>query len=348
MKNSVHNLTLNSAQDIINQFDIKTDKTLLSCEQLGGGTKNKNYILQLEHANYFLRCRHHSFCDENDIRFEHELMEHLHRKGVLAPYPIKTNLGNIYLHWHDQIYELFDYIESNDSYHQHDLDQLKNAGKALGQFHQAVEDFHPSVEKKRFRIDPPEKAEERVIHLVNQSEDSDAKAIGEYILRQIQKVKSRLPDQLFFRLPSLFIHGDFHPANVKYRGKEIAGFFDLDWASCQPRLQDITYGLLYFVALREADIDGGNIYSLTQTCKPDFERSLLFLREYLKFIKLQFEEVELIPIFMRINWICCRTDGSFKVPPDEQWHFFSSGIEQPLLWLDQHETRFVQSIKEIL
>ncbi|MBN1349246.1 phosphotransferase [candidate division KSB1 bacterium] len=318
------------------------------CKLVAGGTRNRNYMLLVDSQKYFLRCRNQAFCNIQSIRFDHELMRHLRSKGILAPCPILTASGESWLDLDDQIYELFTYIEAKGVYHQHDTDQLKNAGKALGQFHQAVFDFQPGVEKSKFRIDPPEKAAARIKELVSRSDDPNAGKLGDYIMKQIDRVKQQLPDALFFELPSLIVHGDYHPANVKYNGKQVAGFFDLDWASRQPRIYDLSYGLLYFVALRENDIDGSDIYSLTQTCKPDIHRSSLFVSSYLNYIDLQPFEIDLLPIMMRINWICCRTDGSHKVPPEDQWRFFSIDIKQPLRWLDKNETNFTQTLKDLL
>ncbi len=99
--------------------------------------------------------------------------------------------------------------------------------------------------------------------------------------------------------------------------------------------------------MREQDIDGSNIYSLTQTCSPDIDRSIVFLNEYLNYMVLSDEEIDLIPYFMRINWICCRTDGSYKVPEPDQWRFISLGIQGPLRWLDKNEKQLINAIKDI-
>jgi len=335
-----------AARAILDQFEIKAD--VVSLHRLGGGTKNQNYLLRAEPERYFLRVRHQAFGDRNSIRFDHELMWHLHEKGIGAPYPIATRSGQSWYEWQDQIVELFPFIEADGRYHQYDLDQLSSAGRALGQFHRAVEDFRPTVAKKHFRINPPDQAAARVREISSGQHSAENQRLAACILDQIQEIERLLPDEIFFRLPTLTVHGDFHPGNVTYSGKNIAAFFDLDWSSPQPRIYDVCYGLLYFAAVRASDIDGGDIYSLTQTCRPSMRRSLLFLEHYLESVRLEAEEIDFIPSMMRIAWICCRTDGSQKVPASERWQFFSSGIDQPLTWLDRNEIHLIEAMKEKL
>jgi len=343
---SADSASADSAKRILAEFGIQADFRIL--EKLGGGTKNQNFRLETAEARYFLRVRHQAFSNPDAIQFDHELMQHLHRKGIGAPNPVPLPSGQTWLDWQDQIIELFPFIDAGEPFQQMSLAQLAHAGKALGKFHQAVLDFQPSVAKPAFRIDPPELAEARIRALISNRNHPADQRLAAYVLGQLELAKKRLPDDVFFKLPCLTIHGDFHPGNIKFRGNAVAGFFDLDWASWQPRLFDIAYGLLYFAAIRATEIDGSDIYSLTQTCLPSISRSLIFLGGYWESVVLEPREIEFIPDFMRIGWICCRTDGSQKVPESERWTFFRNEIEQPLIWLDHNELNLIEAIKERL
>lgn len=346
MKTNPLTLSPDSVKSILGEFGIQAG--FVALHKLGGGTKNQNYRLETNDGSYFLRVRHEAFSNRDAIQFDHELMQHLQRKGIGAPNPVRPPTGPTWLDWQNQIIELFPFIEAGAAFQQMSLDQLAHAGRALGAFHQAVRDFQPSVAKPAFRIDPPELAEARIRALISNRNHPEDQRLAAYVLGQLALAKKHLPDEAFFNLPCLIIHGDFHPGNVKFLGNQVAGFFDLDWASWQPRLFDIAYGLLFFAAIRATEIDGSDIYSLTQTCLPSISRSLIFLDGYLESVTLESREVEFIPDFMRISWICCRTDGSQKVPESERWTFFRNEIEQPLLWLDHNELNMIEAIKERL
>lgn len=348
MNTNSEKLTKTDVSLILENFVLPPQLSVREMTAIGGGTKNQNFQIQTNQGNYFLRIRHQAFSDVRAIQFDHELMQHLNRKKISVPNPVATTIGSTWLRWQDEIIELFPFIEAGETFRQMNQAQLYQAGKALGKFHQSTADFTPTVSKPPFRIDPPDKAEARVLQLMQNRNQATEQQLAAYVLGQLESVKKRLPDGIFWNLPCQIIHGDFHPGNVKFKGARVAGFFDLDWASRQPRLFDLAYGLLYFAALRSGEIDGGDIYSLTQTCLPSISRSLTFIDGYLESVALEPREIDFIPDFMQISWICCRTDGSYKVPKKDSWQFFSQDIDEPLNWLDQNKLNLIDAIKERL
>lgn len=317
---------------------------VIEMQDPGGGTRNSNLMVLTPRGNFFLRRRYSGYCDRRSIAYEHALMEHLHRKGIVGPYPLKSKDGTTWVELDSHVYELHPFVEGKP-FDRHNLEQLRNAGKGLGHFHWAVQDFVPPVERPRFRIDPPEPARKTIEQLITANPQPEVQKVLGYVKQQLERVQKNLPDETYRRLPHCVIHGDFHPGNVKFRGPEIAGIFDLDWASDQPRLQDVAYGLLYFAAERATDIDGADIFSLTQTCRIDLQRSQIFLSGYRQYQKLADEEISLLPDFMRIAWICCRCDGLAKVKTEDRIRFFTGGICQPLEWLDQFGERLITEIE---
>ncbi|MFQ6099123.1 MAG: phosphotransferase, partial [Armatimonadota bacterium] len=156
-----------------------------------------------------------------------------------------------------------------------------------------------------------------------------------------------LPDALYASLPACVIHGDYHPANLKFRGDEVVGIFDLDWATLQPCARDLADGLLFFAARRRTDIDDRDIASLTQAPQIDIERSLVFVDAYLQCGSIENAEIAALPEFMRARWLYCRAAGMAKVEPPRRVAFLLNEIEGPLRWLDEHKEEFTSQLSRL-
>ena len=144
----------------------------------------------------------------------------------------------------------------------------------------------------------------------------------------------------------MLIHGDFHPGNVKYLDDGLA-FFDLDWVSIQPRLQDLAYGILFFASIRENDIDPSNIYSLTASCKLSMKNSLIFVSAYNSVIELDRKELNYLPFFIKVAWICCRSDGSKKVPFEDRLNYIKEDILRPIESVNELTDELSKNIKNV-
>ena len=53
-----------------------------------------------------------------------------------------------------------------------------------------------------------------------------------------------LPAQRFWKLPQSIVHADFHQGNLLFRGDQLAGVFDWDYACEHPRLKDVANALI--------------------------------------------------------------------------------------------------------
>ncbi|MEI6501004.1 MAG: phosphotransferase, partial [Armatimonadota bacterium] len=162
----------------------------------------------------------------------------------------------------------------------------------------------------------------------------------DFLIAQAKFAEETLPDKLYASFPQTIIHGDWHPANLKFRDHKIVGIFDFDWVSRQPRIVDVTDGLLFFGSQRASAIDGSDIWSLTQPFELVWERMQAFMGEYRKHVNLTREELVALPDLMVARWLYNRVDAMVrKVEPKDQLRFLVSGVRGPFEWIAENEER---------
>lgn len=334
-------------KEVLMHYDIGN---VLEVRLLGGGTANRNFLIGTDRGPLVLRERSLKYSSENSAVYEQAFLNHVASRDIPGPRPRKTLENTGYVWAYGRLYEVFTYLDG-DNFDPSSVEDLEHAGEFLGRLHVAVRDFKPPCEKALPRYDDPAVS----LSILNSLEGNmgtaeKAGAWGRdllYLRAQVMKVMTDLPDSRYHALPKLVIHGDFHPANLRFINHRVSALFDFDWVSLQPRVRDIADGLLYFAAEREAPIDGSNIYSLTQSCRIDPGRSLIFLKAYQEVageLGLTECEVEAIPSFMRARWIYSRVQATQKVPEDERLGVLLVGVRPPLEWLDQNERDFIQEL----
>jgi len=229
----------------------------------------------------------------------------------------------------DDVYEVFHY-QPGGPHDRHSLPQIASAGRALADYHRAARDFDPPPGKEWPRYDDPRLIREGIAAI-----EPDLRAtLGaddlDYLMAQVALLESELPDERYHSLPKFVIHGDYHPGNMKFIGDEVAGIFDLDWATVQPRVRDLADGIFLYAGERESDIDAADIFSLTQTWRPSIERGSVCMAAYLAAETVTGEEADALPLFVRARWLYCRVAGMVKVTPERRIGYFVTGLLEPL------------------
>jgi Ser/Thr protein kinase RdoA (MazF antagonist) len=151
-----------------------------------------------------------------------------------------------------------------------------------------------------------------------------------YLQKQVSSLDCELPDAVYHSLPRHVIHGDYHPANLRFDGDAVTGVYDLDWCTVQPRARDLADGLIFFAGLRDGDVTSSDIRKLTRTWTHCPERAAAFLLAYERTGPITGHERALLPSFMRARWLHCRIIGRSKVPPQDGVTFFLDGLLEPL------------------
>jgi Ser/Thr protein kinase RdoA (MazF antagonist) len=316
---------------------------LRSVKSMAGGTAGRNHAVVTDSGRYFLRQRNPRYTDEPAVAFDHRLIEYLATHGVPVVPALELHglPGRRWLRLGPtQVLELYPW-RTGQRFDRQSAAHLAAAGRALGAFHVATRRFHGPLGKAWPRYDAPA----AILHGLRCAETlPGARAHSDqltYLREQATSLAAALPDERYDALPRTVIHGDYHPANLIFQDDDVAGIFDLDWATCQPRLRDLADGVLFFAARRATDIDGGDIASLTQTPTLDSVRMRAFLDAYgAAAWPLAADELAALPEFIRARWLFCRVDALRKVPAERRLPLLLNGIVEPLDWLAAHAGEF--------
>ena len=329
---------------ILTEYDIGEISGITSCES---GTRNKNYeIWCAGRKKYFLREREGSSVIKGDIEYDHSLMSFFSHNDIVTPSPVLNIHGKTYSQLFGNYYELTKYIDGKPFIRDKE-DDLKIAGEYLAKFHIAGNSFKTRYPKSIPRIDPPGPARNVLNELFQDPDNRRDFPEFEILLSELDNIEKDLNDNVYRSLPQVLIHGDFHPGNVKFLNGGKLAFFDLDWVSLQPRLQDLAYGSLFFASSRKNDIDPSDIYSLTDACEISLNNSLIFLSSYHAVSEISSEELNFLPSFIKIAWICCRTDGSKKVISQDRLNYFKRDILKPIKDLDKLSKELINRLYPI-
>jgi Ser/Thr protein kinase RdoA (MazF antagonist) len=306
-----------------------------------GGTANPAVVVDAAAGRFFLKRRNPRYSAPEMLRHDHALMEHLAAKGLCTPLALRSKQGQRWVSLADGVYELYPYMPGAP----HDPTseaQIAEAGRALALFHAATEDFAPPAGKEWPRYHAPSLTIEALKWALDELAGRDqptpagrspeqAQAEVQRLLQVAEELAASFTDADYASCEQVTVHGDWHPANVKYEGDRVCGIFDLDWATRQPRLVDIADGVMFFAGARGSPLDATDIRSLTQpfTLRPD--RTRAFLEGYRSAARREAAELAALPRFMLARWLWCRADPMRrKIPRHEAIDYLLDGIWGPL------------------
>ncbi len=213
---------------------------------------------------------------EEEVRFEHAIIDHLIKKdfGLVAPL-VRTRDGRTYIkhlrhidgeaHREGVFFSLSEFLPGEDRYTWDHPDcsdkEVRKAAAVLAQYHAAVIDLVP--EGRRY--------EPRIIDLltvVAEHARDFAKSAGSTefdsyflknlhtILKVIDLTRTGIDKKAYEEMIHLAVHGDFHPGNLKFEHGEITGLFDFDWTKMDARCFDVALAITYFCTTWEGERDG--------------------------------------------------------------------------------------------
>jgi homoserine kinase type II len=319
----------------------------------GGGTANASVIIVGSRGQFFLRRRNIRYSAPDQLTFDHSVLHELAKAGLPVPKIIRTPQGSRWVEHDGRIYELFDLIEGQDA-DPESLEEIAEAARVLAKLHLATKDLEPSGKKAWPRYFDPKaqlKGLKEAKKLLKSGmagdfgniEPQEVAETIDFLIDQAKFADEKLPDKLYWSFPQTIIHGDWHPANLKFKDHKIVGIFDFDWASRQPRVVDVTDGLLFFGSRRKGKIEGADIWSLTQPFELDWDRMALFMREYRAQINLTREEMSALPDLMIARFLYMRVDAMVrKIEPKNQLRFLVTGVKGPFEWIGENEERLRQ------
>jgi homoserine kinase type II len=192
---------------------------LLSYKGIAEGSENSNFLLHTD-SGAFILTLYEKRVDRVDLPFFLGLMEHLARKGLSCPLPVRRRDGSALGELAGRPAALIIFLEGMWMRHP-TADHCREVGRALAAMHLAGADFPM---KRPNALGP-----EGWLALWRQARpraDEVEKGLKEEIDAEFEAISSRWPADL----PTGVIHADLFPDNVFFLGDELSGLIDFYFA----------------------------------------------------------------------------------------------------------------------
>ncbi|MEU9009321.1 phosphotransferase [Streptomyces sp. NPDC048479] len=226
----------------------------LSCEPVTQGLLNRGYRLATTRGSYFLK--HHLDGDRESIARQHRATQRLEALGVPVAPPVEDAYGDTVAVIGGRCYALHPWI---DGRHRDGTQltavQSTRLGSLLGLVHTCLEQVMAvdATERREYESADPEETFtliDELLALARAARPRDA--FDTLAERRLLERRALLELHADRRPPPAsaggWVHGDFHPLNLLYRGGEPAAIVDWDRLGVQPRAEEaVRAAAIFFV-----------------------------------------------------------------------------------------------------
>lgn len=228
----------------------------LSCQPVAEGLLNRGYRLCTTSGEFFLK--HYLDADEASIAHQHQATVRLDELGVPVAPPLADERGRTVAVFEERRFGLYPWVHGR---HRNgtelSADQAARLGALLGLVHTSLAEVQDTGTSDP---EPPVPGRPRTSRYAAADPDDTDALIGE-LLELVRRQSPRdafddlaerrllerraLLDRLAHRRPRDgsqpevgWVHGDFHPLNLLYRGSEPVAILDWDRLAEQPRAEE--------------------------------------------------------------------------------------------------------------
>lgn len=260
-----------------------------------GGFTNENYIIETSKGKFFLKkyLRH----SEEKISREHKLLEYLKENDFPVPELIKNNNNNALTSLQGGLYTFYNFISGHTRVQTNTTtsEETKNIAKILARYHHLAKNIPLDLEPLTPIVNRGSLLElyGKVLDILKDKQNTDEfdKEIKSIIHHKITELNS-LPQINTSELPSLFVHGDFHAANMKFNeGGGVRAVFDWELAKYQPRVWEVLCAMVFCSKIN---------WTWNFHTPLNFEKAKLFLENYHNLNPLTEKELEVIPNLLKL------------------------------------------------
>ncbi len=191
----------------------------LSLKGIAEGVENSNYLLHAERGQYLLTL-YEKRVDENDLPFFLGLMEHLAKRGVNCPQPVRARDGAAVGRLAGRPAAIVTFLEGLSA-RRPTVEHCAEVGEALARMHAAGADFAiQRVNALSIQGWPP------LFEAARARADEVAPGLAEETAAQLAALQQIWPKAL----PAGVIHADLFPDNVFFLGDRLSGLIDFYFA----------------------------------------------------------------------------------------------------------------------
>ncbi|WP_078854329.1 phosphotransferase [Streptomyces sp. NRRL F-5135] len=238
----------------------------LSCEPVTEGLLNRGYRLSTTRGSYFLK--HHLDGDHESISRQHRATQRLQALGVPVAPPVENTAGDTVAVIGDRCYALHPWIEGRHR----DGAQLTTAasrrlGALLGRVHTCLERVM-EPDPAALAHDSPDPGDTMALidELLALARDRAPRDTFDTLAEHRLRERRVLLERHAHRRPPAgaepatgWVHGDFHPLNLLYRGAEPAAIIDWDRLGVQPRAEEAVRAAAIFFVRPTGELELGKV-----------------------------------------------------------------------------------------
>ncbi|WP_374228088.1 phosphotransferase [Streptacidiphilus sp. ASG 303] len=241
----------------------------LEVSPVAEGLLNHGYRVTATTGRYFLKCYvDPATATPGAIAAQHRATAALHALGLPTAPPLAAPGGRTFHTVAGRRYALFPWVEGGHrAGHELDREQCAALGSLLGAVHLALAGIHPPVRQPAEQpTADPARTEELIEELLARTARRPRDGMDELARQRLLERRALLGAYAHRRPrpgdapPTGWVHGDFHPLNLLYRGTEPAAILDWDRLGLRPRAEEAVRGAtLFFHHPRTGALDLGRV-----------------------------------------------------------------------------------------
>jgi len=202
--------------------------TLLSYKGIAEGVENSNFLVHTSSANFILTL-YEKRVAAKDLPFFLGLMEHLARRGITCPQPVKNRAGGMLGTLAGRPAAMVTFLEGM-WIRRPSAAHCAAVGEALGKLHLAGQDF-PMQRRNALSVD----GWRPLYDQAKAGADGVHAGLGEIIASELTSLEKSWPRGL----PDGVIHADLFPDNVFFLGADLSGLIDFYFACTDMLAYDV-------------------------------------------------------------------------------------------------------------
>lgn len=206
--------------ELLAEYDLGTLRFAVGITQ---GVSNSNYLLELEHNGApikYILTLFEQMVDEKDLPFFMQLKEHLHKKDIACPQPMRRKDGELLSDVKGRKGVIVSFLEGRARTRISPA-MCESLGAAMAKLHMAG---------ARFKMARPNALSldgwERMIT----QEGHQLDTIAPELFTELQAEFNHLKEHWSSDLPAGVIHADLFPDNVFFEGEAVSGIIDFYFA----------------------------------------------------------------------------------------------------------------------
>ncbi len=266
---------------------------VLALKGIAEGVENSNFLLHTE-AGYFILTLYEKRVKAEDLPFFIDLMEHLSKRGINCPQPVRNRAGEALGALAGRPAAIVTFLEgvgvNNPTVH-----HCAAVGGALAKLHLAGADFNGQ------RINALTVHGWRPLYeAARERADSVTPGLEKATREALEELENNWPKQL----PSGVIHADLFPDNVFFLKSELSGLIDFYFACTDFYAYDLAIGL--------------NAWCFEKDGSFNITKGRAMIAGYRAIRPLSTEEIETLPILCRgaaLRFMLTRLVDWLNVPP---------------------------------